>query len=673
MPKFLKKRWHGYYTVWAFILLLLLVMFVTIYNWTLGLISLILASALGIVMIKAELAFRRELNEYINGLTIRIKRMEGEAVSMLPFGIVLYSEDRTVEWHNRFVAEMFHEKTLVGSSLPNLFPSLPQPKEKKDKDKEKDKEKEASKEPSSKEFHDEFQLDDRYYGVIHNPQERYVYVYEITELAVLRDKYENERIALGILVPDNLDEAAQGMDDQQRTALIARVTSEITAWAKRYEVYLRRLSSDRYLMMLNHKSLQELEQSRFVILDEVRGMTADLKVPMTLSIGLAFGSDSISEMGELAQSSLDMALGRGGDQAAVKSGQRLSFYGGKSNAVEKRTRVRARVIAHALRDLMQESDRVIVMGHKMPDMDAIGASIGVWKAASLYNVEARIVLDGVNPSIERMMDQVNKDEKLSKAFVSPDQATQMMTEHTLLVVVDTHKASMTMEPKLVQSATRVVVVDHHRRGEEFINDAVLIYLEPYASSATELVTELLQYIHEKVQFTPLEATALLAGITLDTKHFALHTGSRTFEAAGFLRRSGADTIMVQKLMKEDLSEYIAKAEIIKHAKMVYGNIALAVTDPGSKISQMMIAQVADTLLNMTDVVASFVISERPDGVIGISARSLGRMNVQVVMERLGGGGHLTNAAVQLEGTLQEAEKQLMNVLAEIEKEEGLFE
>lgn len=315
MPKFLKKRWHGYYTVWAFILLLLLVMFVTIYNWTLGLISLILASVLGIVMIKAEMAFRRELNDYINGLTIRIKRMEGEAVSMLPFGIVLYSEDRTVEWHNRFVAEMFHEKTLVGSSMPNLFPNLPQPKEKK----------EASKEPSSKEFHDEFQLDDRYYGVIHNPQERYVYVYEITELAILRDKYENERIALGILILDNLDEAAQGMDDQQRTALIARVTSEITAWAKQYEVYLRRLSSDRYLMMLNHKSLQELEQSRFVILDEVREMTADLKVPMTLSVGLAFGSDSISELGELAQSSLDMALGRGGDQAAVKAGQRLSF------------------------------------------------------------------------------------------------------------------------------------------------------------------------------------------------------------------------------------------------------------------------------------------------------------------------------------------------------------
>lgn len=232
---------------------------------------------------------------------------------------------------------------------------------------------------------------------------------------------------------------------------------------------------------------------------------------------------------------------------------------------------------------------------------------------------------------------------------------------------------MTMEPRLVEEASRVVIVDHHRRGEEFVTDAVLVYLEPYASSACELVTELLQYIHEKVELSPLEATTLLAGITVDTKHFALHTGSRTFEAAAFLRRNGADTVMVQRLLKEDLQEYIAKADIIKHARMIHGHIALAVTEPNRKIPQMLIAQVADTLLNMTGVLASFVISERPDGLIGISARSLGNMNVQVVMERLGGGGHLTNAAVQLEGTQAEAEKKLLAVLDEIEKEEGLFE
>ncbi|MDR9853710.1 DHH family phosphoesterase [Paenibacillus sp. VCA1] len=671
MPKFLQQRWHGYYTVWAFMLMLLLVIIVTRYNWPLGIISLILVAALCYLLLKAEMRYRKNLLEYINGLSFRVKRVEGEAISALPFGIVLYGEDKAVEWNNRYVCKIFGQKTLVGMSLQELFPSLTSVLNEK-KEGHKDGHRESGKD-GSKQIHTEIKIGESHFHLMLNLEERLIYLYDITEMVALREKYEAEKLALGIIMMDNLDEAAQGMDDQQRTTLIAKVTAEITEWARQYGVYLRRLSSDRYLMMLNYQSLQELEKSRFVILDEVREMTAELKVPMTLSIGLGFGSESITELGELAQSSLDMALGRGGDQAAVKAGQRLSFYGGKSNAVEKRTRVRARVIAHALRDLMQESDKVLIMGHKMPDMDVIGASIGVLKAAQMYNVEAYIVLPGRNPSIDRMMDQVQKDEKLFERFISPEQALALLGPHSLLVIVDTHKASMTMEPKLVQNASRVVVVDHHRRGEEFINDAVLVYMEPYASSASELVTELLQYIHEKVQLTPMEATMLLAGITVDTKHFALHTGSRTFEAAGFLRRSGADTIQIQRMLKQDLQEYLAKSEVIKHAKMVYDHIALAVTEPGTVIPQLLIAQAADTLLNMTDVVASFVISERPDGLISISARSLGRMNVQVVMERLGGGGHLTNAAVQLKGTVEEAEQKLLEVLSQIEEKEGLFE
>ncbi|AHV99700.1 DHH family phosphoesterase [Paenibacillus sabinae] len=668
MPKFLQRRWHGYHTVWAFLLLLVLIIIVSIYNWALGVVSLFLSGTLCFTMLKAELSFRRNLVEYINGLSFRIKRVEGEALGTLPLGIILYGEDRSVEWNNRYAGEIFSRKSLVGEPLTELLPDLLQtaaggPPVKR----------EAGKEGIQKEVRMEISVDERYYQAVVIPSERLLYLYEITELIDLRQRYEEEKLALGILLMDNLDEAAQGMDDQQRTSLIAKVTSEITEWAKQFEVYLRRLSSERYMMLLNYRSLQALEESRFVILDEVREMTADLKVPMTLSIGLAFGAESASELGALAQSSLDMALGRGGDQAAVKAGQRLSFYGGKSNAAEKRTRVRARVIAHALRDLIQESDRVIIMGHRNPDIDAVGASIGLLRAAQMYNVDADIVLEGPNPSITRMLEQLRRDEELYSSFISTEQALQVMTEHTLLIVVDTHKASMTMEPRLVQYASRIVVVDHHRRGEEFINEAVLVYLEPYASSTCELVTELLQYIHEKVKLSTLEATMLLAGITVDTKHFALHTGSRTFEAAGFLRRLGADTILIQRMLKEDLQEYISKAEIIKHARMVYDHIALVVTAPGMKIPQLLIAQTADTLLGMTNVLASFVISERPDGLIGISARSLGRMNVQVVMEKLGGGGHLTNAAVQLEGTSKEAEARLLEVLAEIEAKEGLFE
>ncbi|WP_150272658.1 DHH family phosphoesterase [Paenibacillus tepidiphilus] len=670
MPKFLLRRWHGYHTVWAFMLLLVLIIVVSIYNPVLGVASLFVTGTMCFSMLKAEISFRRNLVEYINGLSFRIKRVEGEAVSMLPLGIMLYGEDRTVEWHNRNAGEIFARKTLVGEALQELMPDImssltvnPAHKREQAKDKEQ----------GIKEIRQEITVNDRYYQVVIIPSERLLYLDDITELVVLRERYEEEKLAIGIVMMDNLDEAAQGMDDQQRTSLIAKVASEITEWSKMFDVYLRRLSSERYLMLLNHRSLTALEESRFVILDEVREMTADLKVPMTLSIGLAYGAESASELGALAQSSLDMALGRGGDQAAVKAGQRLSFYGGKSNAAEKRTRVRARVIAHALRDLMQESDRVLIMGHRTPDIDAVGAAIGLLKAAQMYNVEANIVMEPPNPSITRMMEQIRKDEDLYKSFVTPEQALQMMTEHTLLIVVDTHKASMTMEARLVHYASRIVVVDHHRRGEEFINDAVLVYLEPYASSTCELVTELLQYIHDKIKLSPLEATMLLAGITVDTKHFALHTGSRTFEAAGFLRRIGADTVLIQRMLKEDLQEYISKAEIIKHARMVYDHIALVVTEPGKRIPQLLIAQTADTLLGMTNVVASFVISERPDGLIGISARSLGRMNVQVVMEKLGGGGHLTNAAVQLEGTSKEAEARLLEVLAEIEAKEGLFE
>lgn len=663
MPNFLLKRWYGYRTVWALLLLLALTIFVTVYNWPLGLLSLCLVFVVVFVMLRAELKFRQELAEYTSALSYRVNSIEGEITHRLPFGLLLYDTDRAVEWHNRQFAQLFNLETAVGLPLSELLPGLPAlTRERKD----------GSKEPLQL-VQAEIEVGPDTYDVRVYPEERLVYLQKMTEMAELRERYEKESLALGILVLDNLEEAFQGMDDQQRTLTIARATSLINGWARQYEVYLRRLSSERYMMLLNQASLEKLEHSRFVILDEVREATSDLKVPMTLSIGLACGSEKISELGALAQSSLDMALGRGGDQAAVKAGQRLSFYGGRSNAVEKRTRVRARVIAHALRDLMKRSDRVLIMGHQNPDMDVIGAAIGMLKAADRLEVEASIVLDGDNPSITKMMERIRADLTLADRFATPEEALALMTERTLLVVVDTHKQSLTIEPKLVQRAKQVVVIDHHRRSEEFINEAVIVYLEPYASSASELVTELLQYIHDNMTLTPLEATTLLAGITMDTKHFTLHTGSRTFEAAGFLRRSGADTILVQRMLKEDLGEYISKAEIIKNARVVMGGVAIAITDGGRQFPQLLIAQAADTLLNMTDVNASFVIGSRPDGLTAISARSFGKINVQVVMERLGGGGHLTNAAVQLDISPQEAEKKLFAVLEDIEKEEGLFE
>lgn len=657
MPKFLIQRWHGLHVVWAFVVMIVLIVFVAWFNWLLAVLGIVMTGVVAGYTINAERAFRKDLHNYVATLSYRLKRVGNEVVNELPFGVLLYSEDKTVEWHNPYMLKMVGREAMIGLPLTELFPGL-------HLGKDKDKEKTAQ---------TEITLQDRTFLTIMNCEERLIYFRDITEFATLRRKHEAEKLVIGIVMLDNLEELTQGMDDQQRASLLARVTNHITEWAQYHQIFIKRLSSDRYLILLDQEILKEIEATRFVILDEVRELTMDNKLPMTLSIGIGAGIDSIIELGHLAQSSLDIALGRGGDQVAVKVGQKLSFYGGKSNAVEKRTRVRVRVIAHALRDLIKESDKVIIMGHKMPDMDAIGAAVGILKAAQVLDVEAYIVLEGMNPSIQRMMEQIQQHDPLWELFISPEQAHQMMTPHTLAVVVDTHKASMVKEPKLLQLTNRVVVIDHHRRSEEFINDAVLIYMEPYASSTCELVTELLQYVDDRIIFQPLEATLLLAGITVDTKNFSLRTNSRTFEAAGFLRRSGADTVMIQTMMKENLKEYIDKAEVMKQTEMLYDHIALAVTSPDRKFSQLLIAQVADTLLNMTDVMASFVIGERPDGFIGISARSMGQINVQVVMERLGGGGHLTNAAAQLTGTPAEAEAKLKQVLAEIEAEEGLFE
>ncbi|MGO4110330.1 DHH family phosphoesterase [Paenibacillus sp. YAF4_2] len=653
MPKFLVTRWHGMHQVWSIALMVLMTVVLTWYWWVLGLIALLLTIAAAIYTVLAERAFRKDLKSYLGTLSYRVKKVGNDVIGELPFGVILYNEDRAVEWHNPFISQIMGQESVIGMPLTELFPALQQVKD--------------------KEGTVEAAVGGHVYQLIFKQKERILYVQDITLLWQLNKRYDEEKLAMGVVMIDSLEEVTQGMDDHQRSSLQSKVTTEITEWAQRYQLYLKRVTSDRFLLITDQKTLRQLEQSRFVILDEVREMTGDQKIPITLSIGFAAGAESIVELGQWAQSSLDIALGRGGDQASVKVGGRQSFYGGKTNAVEKRTRVRARVVAHALRDLIRESGNVVIMGHKMPDMDAIGAAIGVLKAAQMFGKEAFIVLEGINPAIQKMMELLREDEKFAKRFITPEQALGITDGRTLAVVVDTHKASMVKEPRILAQTNKIVVIDHHRRGEEFISNAILVYMEPYASSTCELVTELLQYIHDRVLLDVREATALLAGITVDTKNFSLRTGARTFDAASFLRRNGADSMMIQRMLKEDLEEYVRKAEIIKHAEVFYEHVAIAVTEPGQKVAQLLIAQSADTLLNMTDIYASFVIGERPDGLIGISARSLGHMNVQVVMERMGGGGHLTNAAAQLEGTVQEVAVKLKDVLAQIEAEEGLFE
>jgi c-di-AMP phosphodiesterase-like protein len=651
MEKFLLKRWHGLHMIVAYVICMIFIGILSYYNWMYSILGIAAIVGLTYFVYKAEKSFRKDLQTYIATLSHRVKKAGKEVLNEMHIGILLYSEDKKIEWHNPYMLKITGKETLAGQDLMDVLPQLadcPAGKKKA-----------------------EITVNKRIYEVMISPEERLFFLTDITEYRELMLRYNQEKVVFSIVHLDNLDEVAQVMDDQSRSLLLANVTTAINEWAQKYKIYIRRSASDKFIGIMDEATLSQLLETRFDILDVVREMTAKNKIPITLSIGVGAGDDEFIKLGAMAQSSLDIALGRGGDQAAVKHGDKMTFYGGKSNAVEKRTRVRARVISHALRDLILESDNVLIMGHKFPDMDAIGASIGVLKAVLANEKKGHIILDKVNPSIDRLMAAVEEHEYLSDFFISPDQGMSLATPRTLVVVVDTHRPSMTIEPRILQLTNRVMVIDHHRRSEEFVEDPVLVYLEPYASSTCELVTELLQYQSEKLNMDSLEATALLAGIVVDTKSFAFRTGARTFEAGSFLRRNGAEPAIVQRLLKEDLDQYIKRSQIVRNTEILYDMFAISVGNAEETYSQVLIAQAADTLLTMSGIQAAFVICKRPDNMIAISARSLGEVNVQMIMEQMGGGGHLTNAATQVkEMTLQEAVQRLKGLIKKYHDEGG---
>lgn len=602
--------------------------------------STIVGAIYGVIaIIILALAFKAEKDTYeqtekhIELLSYRLKEVGEEALLQMPIGVILINDNFEVEWANPFMRRVMQADTLVGKSMADI-----------------------SEELNSFVKHDDFNemaitIRDRQYQTRYKRNEKLLYFFDITEQVEIEELYYDDRTVVGILFIDNYDDLTENMDDQHRSQTNALVTNIINKWSNVNDIFIKRTATDRFIAIMNESILQKLEKKKFAILDEIREETAQQSLPLTLSIGIGAGSPSLVELGELAQSSLDLVLGRGGDQVAIKQPDgKVKFYGGKTNPVEKRTRVRARVISHALRDLIQDSDQIFVMGHKMPDMDAIGASIGVRKMASMNNINGYVVIDfdNIDNSITRLMKVAKEKSDLYDKFLTPEQALERMTDKSLLVIVDTHKPSMTIDERLLERTEKVVVIDHHRRGEEFVNKPMLVYMEPYASSTAELVTELLEYQPKNDKLTMLEATALLAGIIVDTKSFTLRTGARTFEAASYLRINGADTVLVQNMLKEDMDTYIARSKIIETADTYHDTMAIAHGEDKKVYNSVLIAQTADILLSMQGISASFVIAHRADGRIGISARSLGDINVQLVMEELGGGGHLTNAACQLE-------------------------
>lgn len=649
MPTFLEKRSirYPFYGLAGITVVLLIIL--ALYNWILSLAGILMMILPVYYMFDVDRRQRKEMADYITTLSHRVKRVGEEALMEMPIGIMLINDEYYIEWTNSYLASCFDQDTLIGRSLYDIADDL-LPMVKQEVETE------------------IITLHDRKFRVIHRPEERFLYFFDVTEQVEIEKMYRDERTVLAIIFLDNYDELTQGMDDQERGNINSLVISILNKWANDNGIFLKRTSSDRFIAVFNEEILQTLERNKFSILDDVREMTSKKNVSFTLSIGVGTGVSSLPELGQLAQSSLDLALGRGGDQVAIKlANGKVKFFGGKTNPIEKRTRVRARVISHALRELILESDKVIIMGHKSPDMDAIGSSIGIYKVAQMNDKGAYIVVNfqDIDTGVKRLVKEIRQHEQLLSRFIRPEEALEIATEKTLLVVVDTHKPGMVLEERLFNRTDKVVVIDHHRRGEEFIENPILVYMEPYASSTAELVTELLEYQPKRGKIDMLEATALLAGIIVDTKSFTLRTGSRTFDAASYLRAQGADTVLVQKFLKEDIDNYIKRAKLIQSVEFYQEGIAIAISPDNQLNDQVLLAQTADTLLTLDGVMASFVVSKRSEDMIGISARSLGDVNVQIIMESLQGGGHLTNAATQLTGiSVEEAVDRLKHAIDE---------
>jgi len=482
---------------------------------------------------------------------------------------------------------------------------------------------------------------------------RLIFLKDITEHTIFIQKNQVTKPVIGIIQIDNYSEALEAVDEEAKPLLYAELDKLISDWALERDAYIRKFTDDKYLVFLTDEALKQGEENKFEILDKVRALDFG-KIPLTISMGFGIQEDSLIELGRLAHLSLELALGRGGDQVVVKSPEKVWFYGGKSQALEKRTKVKARVIAHSLRDMILDAANVIIMGHECADFDSLGSSLGLASAIRKLGKIPYIMIDPRNESFDKLISVLGKD-KFSGTFIRPLDVRRIETEGSLLIVVDTHKPSMVIEPSLLNIAEKVVIIDHHRRSEEFITNATLIYLEPYASSASELVTELIQYLDDQPEIDSWAATALLAGITVDTKNFIFQTGVRTFEAASYLRRIGADPVLVQKLLRDDFTKVTKKAIIVENSQIVKEHIAIGFYPEPVEDAQILAAQGADALLNINGITASFVLCPLLDGGVTISARSTGETNVQILMEKLGGGGHLTVAGAQLrEHDLDEA-------------------
>lgn len=491
-----------------------------------------------------------------------------------------------------------------------------------------------------------------------------VYLFDETEVLSYKREIDNQKLVAGLIYLDNYEEALESVEEVRRSLLSALIDRKINKYISNMDGIVKKLEKDKYLFVIKQQYTEEIQENRFNLLEDVKTVNIGNEMAVTLSIGMGMNGSSYITNYEYARTAIDMALGRGGDQAVVKDGARIRYYGGKSQQLEKTTRVKARVKAHAMRELMDTKDKLLIMGHKIGDIDSFGAAIGIYRIATSFNKKARIVVNSVNSSVKPMMARFqNNPDYPDDLLMTGEEAADWADANTMLVVVDVNRPSIAEAPELLKQIKTIVVLDHHRQSSEIIDNAVLSYVEPYASSTCEMVAEVLQYIGDGIKIKPAEADAMYAGIVIDTNNFMNQAGVRTFEAAAFLRRNGADVVRVRKLFRDKLEDYKARAEAIQKAEIFKDYFAISECPADGIESPTVVgAQAANEMLDIVGIKASFVLTELGD-TIYFSARSIDEINVQIMMEKLGGGGHRTIAGAQLKGaTIEEAKDKLKEII-----------
>ena len=494
-----------------------------------------------------------------------------------------------------------------------------------------------------------------------------VYLFDETEVLKYRQEIDDQKMVAGLIYLDNYDEALESVEEVRRSLLMALINRKINKYISGMTGVVKELEKDKYFFAIKQHYIPELREQRFSILEEVKAVNIGNEMSVTLSIGLGMGGETYGQNYEFARMAIDMALGRGGDQAVIKSAEKIEYFGGKSQQQEKTTRVKARVKAHALRELMESKDRLLIMGHRLSDVDSFGAAIGIYRIATALNKKAHVVINEITSSVRPVMERfLNNQDYPDDLFLNGEQAAELVDANTILVVVDVNRPSITDAPQLLQMVKTIVVLDHHRQSSEIIDNAVLSYVEPYASSACEMVAEVLQYIADGIRVKPQEADAMYAGIVIDTNNFNNQAGVRTFEAAAYLRRNGADITRVRKLFRDDMVNYKARAQAVNQAEVFEEAFAISECPAdGIENPTIVAAQAANELLEIKGIKASIVMSQY-NGMIYLSARSIDEVNVQVMMERLGGGGHRAVAGAQLkEMNIEEAKEKLKEVIREM--------